>query len=132
MERGTIVEALAGLKVLVVEDDYFVATDCADVLRNSGATVLGPVGDSNGARSFLESEGPDCVVLDLNLKGEMVFDLARELLDRGVATILTTGYDVAVLPPALHSAPCLQKPVDTRELIRTVRRETDARLATAP
>ena len=129
MEGQSNVEILRGLSVLVVEDDYFVATDCANQLRINGATVLGPVGDTSSARLALESGTPDCVLLDINLKGAMVFDLAQELMERRVPTIFTTGYDSAVLPAEFQKTPCLQKPVDTRELISAVRRE--ARRATA-
>ena len=36
---------LAGLRVLVVEDDYFIADEICTTLRNGGAEVLGPSPD---------------------------------------------------------------------------------------
>jgi 3-oxoacyl-[acyl-carrier protein] reductase len=55
--------------VLVVEDDYFVAKEMAAVLREHGATVLGPVPDVRRGRALLSQEEPDCALLDVNLKG---------------------------------------------------------------
>jgi DNA-binding response OmpR family regulator len=121
--------SLIGLRILVVEDDYIVATECDSVLREHGARVLGPVPDVARARATLFLELPDCMLLDINLKGEMAFDLAREAAARGIPTIFTTGYDRAVLPSAMRARPLLQKPVETRQLIHCVWRETRMRLA---
>lgn len=123
--RSERADNLAGLCVLVVEDDYFVATESANVLRDHGARVLGPVPDMDRARGLLSEEEPDCVLLDVNLKGEMVYPFAEDLLHRGIPAVFTTGYDASFLPLALQGLPCLQKPVETRELIRVVRKLAD-------
>ena len=115
--------ALAGLTVLVVEDEYLIAMEIAALLRNHGAQVLGPVPDEARTRELVSEQTPDCVLMDINLKGERVFDLAQHLLDRGLPVIFTTGYDATVLPEPLQGAPCLQKPLDWRALIAMVRRE---------
>lgn len=125
--QGSESALLAGLSVLIVEDDYYVANDCAEILRANGARVIGPVPDMARGRALATEEQPDCVLLDVNLKGSMAFDLAVELMDRGVPTIFTTGYDSSFIPANLRAAPCLQKPVETRDLVRTVRDEADAR-----
>jgi DNA-binding response OmpR family regulator len=116
---------LGGLCVLVVEDDYFVANESAKVLRDHGARVLGPVPDMERARGLLAGELPDCVLLDVNLKGELAYPLAQDLLDRGIPTAFTTGYDANFLPSGLQGMPCLLKPIETRELIRVVRMLAD-------
>src|SRR5262245_34301843 len=84
---------LAGLRVLIVEDDYFVANECASLLREQGADVLGPVPDASRGREIIAEETPDCVLLDVNLKGDFAFELASELLDLHIPIIFTTGYD---------------------------------------
>jgi DNA-binding response OmpR family regulator len=116
---------LAGLCVLVVEDDYFVANESASVLRNHGARVLGPVPDMDRARGLISEEEPDCVLLDVNLKGEMVYALAEDLLHLGIPAVFTTGYDASFLPATLQGMPCLQKPVENRELVRVVKMLSD-------
>jgi two-component SAPR family response regulator len=112
---------LGGLSILIVEDDYFVASDCASILRTHGARVLGPVPDMARGRALLEQESPDCALLDVNLKGEFVFELAEELIERGVPAIFITGYDRSFLPASLRDAPCLVKPVESRDLVRVVK-----------
>jgi CheY-like chemotaxis protein len=120
---------LDGLRILVVEDDYIVVSECGHVLRGYGAHVLGFVPDIARARATLFHEVPDCILLDINLKGEMAFDLAREIVVRGIPIVFTTGYDSSVLPQSLRGRPLLQKPVVTSELIRIVRREARVRPA---
>jgi DNA-binding response OmpR family regulator len=119
--------ALAGCSVLVVEDDYFVAKEVATILREHGATVLGPVPDVPRGRALVSTTDPDCVLLDVNLKGHFIFDLAEELIGRGVPSIFTTGYDASFLPPSLRHAPCLQKPIDPWSLVKLIRSETATR-----
>lgn len=120
-------ESLRGFSILVVEDDYFVAKEMAAVLRDHGAQVLGPVPDTSRGRALLTKSRPDCALLDVNLKGQFVFELAEELQGRGIPSIFTTGYDSSFLPQRLRDTPCLQKPVDTYELVRLIRNKGTTR-----
>lgn len=116
--------SLTGFKVLVVEDDYLVAKELVTTLNAHGAVVMGPVADVTSSRALLTKAMPDCAVLDVNLKGLLVFELAEELVHRGVPPIFTTGYDCSFLPPQFSAAPCLLKPIDMRSLIRSIREQT--------
>ena len=117
--------SLAGTRILIVEDDYFIANEIATVLRDHGAQVLGPVPDAARSRELTTNALPHCVLLDINLKGQLAFELAEEYIGRGVPAIFTTGYDSSFLPPSLQGVPCLQKPVETHDLIRAVRNAVD-------
>jgi DNA-binding response OmpR family regulator len=112
---------LAGYRLLVVEDDYFVAQDLCTTLREHGATVLGPAPNVSSARSLVNALRPDCVLLDINLDGEHAFDLARELRARGTRMVFTTGYDASFVPQGLRDMACLQKPIDAHALLRSIR-----------
>jgi DNA-binding response OmpR family regulator len=114
-------DSLSGYRLLVVEDDYLVAEDLASRLRERGALVLGPAPDVAHAHALAENSQLDCALLDVNLKGRFAFDLAHSLISMGVRTIFTTGYDSSFLPADLRDIACLQKPVDTETLIRTIR-----------
>ena len=70
---------------------------------------------------MLTRERSDVALLDVNLKGHMAYDLAEELLGHGVPAVFATGYDASILPAALRGMPCLQKPVETHELLRVIR-----------
>ncbi len=112
---------LAGHLVLVVEDDYFIAEEICAALREKGASVIGPAADVEHGRMLMARQALDCAVLDVNLHGEHVFQLAGELRARGVRSIFATGYDAAFLPLAFRDAIYLQKPIDLVALVRAVK-----------
>ena len=112
---------LAGHLVLVVEDDYFIAEEICAALRKRGASVIGPAADVDHGRQLMTSQQLDCAVLDVNLHGDHVFQLAGELRARGVQSIFATGYDATFLPIAFRDAIYLQKPIDIAALVRAVK-----------
>ena len=114
---------LSGKTILVVEDDYYVASDTAAALRGAGAIVLGPSPTAEDAAHLLEHETPTSVVLDLNLGGGgPKFDIAHRLLERGIPFIFLTGYDPDVIPDDLANIKRLQKPIALREVVEAVSR----------
>lgn len=108
---------LQGRRVLVLEDEYFLADDLADALRCAGAQVVGPTGAAGEAMQLIETETPDLAVLDINLQGELNFAVADELLRRGLPFVFTTGYDQGSIPPRHGHRQLWQKPFDIGELI---------------
>jgi ActR/RegA family two-component response regulator len=113
-------EELRGVRLLVVEDDYLVASDLCASLRRRGAAILGPAGNMRRGRELVRQQRPDYALLDINLNGNLAFDLAAELRDNGIRTIFTTGYDTAFLPVQFKDAPCLQKPVNLAALVKLI------------
>ena len=75
---------LAGKRVLVVEDEYFVATDLQRALQKEGACVVGPAGDLARGMALLDGEPVDAAVLDVNLEGSVSLPIADELSQRSV------------------------------------------------
>jgi DNA-binding response OmpR family regulator len=113
---------LSGVRVLVIEDDYFIAEEMQRTLTACGAHVIGPIGEIDAAIAIIESRDIDCAILDLNLHGTMIFELAATLRRRAVPFLFATGYDEAVLPEALRDVPRFEKPVDLAALLQGVRK----------
>ena len=113
---------LDGMRVLVVEDDYFIADEICSALRAHGAEVIGPSPDVEHGRRLARSEAIDCAVLDINLHGDLAFSLASELRERGTPAIFATGYDHSVLPEEFSGVVRLEKPVNLRALLQAVQR----------
>lgn len=110
-------------RVLIVEDEYLVASYLEDAFREQGASVLGPVGTMDDALVLLESGEPvDVAVLDVNLGGEPVFPLADRLIDRDVPFVFTSGYDASAFPERYRSMPMCLKPVDAASVTQAVAR----------
>jgi CheY-like chemotaxis protein len=119
MER---IDELQGMKILIVEDDYMIATDIASELENSGAEVIGPAGTIEDALSLIEIYGDqlDGAALDVNVRGRSVFPVADALLARDVPVVLSSGYDTRNLPPSYQTLPHCDKPVDSEVLVRLI------------
>ena len=62
--------------VLVVEDEFLVAMQIEAVLRGAGWSVIGPAGTLAKAVSIAQTATCDGAVLDVNLRGERVDDVA--------------------------------------------------------
>ncbi|MBV9841344.1 MAG: response regulator [Sphingomonadaceae bacterium] len=109
---------LAGTRLLIVEDEYYLADDAKSALSEVGAEVLGPVATVSDARDLIEGGGAiDGVLLDINLRGEMAFEVADTLQSRGIPFAFVTGYDSGTLPERFSGTESLQKPVDPRQLV---------------
>ena len=119
--RGVPSAGLTGFYVLVVEDEYYQAQDCCEWLRRAGATVAGPVRSGADAKDILDHGRVDAAVLDINLGEGPEFQVASELIDRGVPFIFATGYDDNVIPTEFQQARTLQKPFDPQDLVAAVR-----------
>lgn len=102
---------LTGQRVLLVEDEYFIAEDMADQLEAGGAKVLGPVASVDAAIELIEqTERIDWAILDANLLGVKSWPVADALLRRGVRFVFTTGYDSASIPARYAEIVRCEKP----------------------
>lgn len=111
--------ALAGARVLVVEDEAVVAFDVEYSLRDFGCEVLASVASGAEALALLDGGGPlpDVVVLDINLSDGPAGPLARRLRDAGLPYVVATGYDgEQIADPLLRDVPRLGKPYHAEEL----------------
>lgn len=111
---------LSGKRVLVVEDDFYLANDAARALRGAEADVVGPCATEEQVRASLDAETPDAVLLDINLGGGPTFSLAELLKDRGVPFVFVTGYDQNVIPSEFDGIGRLEKPIQLRQLVQAV------------
>ena len=109
---------LTDRRVLVVEDEYFIADEIRLGLVDLGAEVLGPFADVQQASAFLRTGTPiDAALLDINLRSEMVFPLARALRSRGIPVVFTTGYGKGAIGPEFRNIELWQKPLDLKRAL---------------
>lgn len=108
---------LEGKRILILEDDFYLASDEKALLERAGATVLGPFGSSCTNEDIDAVGEVDGAVVDINLGQGPNFDFARRLSSRGTPFVFVTGYDAAVVPSELSHVPRIEKPVRERQLI---------------
>ncbi len=109
------------LRVLVVEDSFYIAEDIARVLEQDGWTVIGPAPDLKQARALLDEDPPDAALLDINLAGEMVYGFVDELRRRAIPFLFVSGYGRETVPAAYADVPHVEKPFRAANLVLALR-----------
>jgi len=111
---------LEGYRFLLVEDDYYTASEAMERLRTLGAQVLA-VPTMSAALEIAEHESDlDGALLDVNLSGEMVYPVAAFLAMRQIPFAFVTGYDEMPCPPFYRNAKVFTKPTDWAAAARHV------------
>ena len=113
--------ALQGRSIMVVEDEFFQAKDLARALTDAGASLVGPFSSVNAALEALDDGSAlDAAVLDINLRGRAVYDVADRLAERGIPFVFATGYDPELLPASHQARPVCTKPFRIESLMSAV------------
>lgn len=115
-----VIEALAGLRVLVVEDEMLVSMLVEDMLADFGCSVVGPAPDFDEAMLLANSAEIDAALLDVNVAGRAIFPVADALKARGVPFAFASGYGAAGVEGDHRDAPVLQKPFRQSDLERAL------------
>lgn len=110
-------DGLAGLRVLVVEDELLVAMLIEDVLADHNCVVVGPYAHLRDALMAAAAEHVDLAILDVNLAGEKVYPVAELLEERGIPFVLLSGYGRDAIPVNHPEWQACSKPFQPEELI---------------
>lgn len=104
-------------RVLVAEDEVFVAIELAETLRDLGFDVIGPALNAKMAVALAESETFDAALLDVNLgRGQTTEPVARLLRERKVPFAFLTAYDRKTVVFVEPEDPVFAKPVSEKAL----------------
>jgi CheY-like chemotaxis protein len=114
--------SLLGKRILVVEDEFFLALCVGQVLEEQGCAVIGPATSVQQGLKLVEKTKVNGAILDINLNGEMVYPVAKELMDRNIPFVFTTGYSSLDVPSSYRSFPRLDKPVEPGLFIRVLKK----------
>ena len=117
--QSILQKPLSGRRVLVVEDEYFLAEDIVQILKEMGARIIGPVGELEEATNLVNADAAiDAAVVDVNLRNELAFPLARILRARKVPFLFTTGYDGSSIEREFQDVQLWEKPLDLSAMAR--------------
>jgi two-component sensor histidine kinase/DNA-binding response OmpR family regulator len=113
--QGVVVH---GNRILIVEDEPLVAMSLRDSLRELGFAPLGPFHRIGDAMVALRRNAIDGAILDVNLRGEMIYPLAHLLAAEKIPFIFLTGYGSQEIDPRFSHVPTVQKPLHPQSLRR--------------
>ena len=107
--------ALAGKRVLLVEDQFVIALEAEGILRDSGAGKVDLAATASEAARAISAAKPDLAVLDVNLGATTSLPIADRLADLGVPFVFATGYgDGSTISDRHRGAPVSPKTLWTR------------------
>ncbi len=111
---------LQGKRILVVEDEPLVGLEVSSDLAAAGCDVIGPASNLTSARRLIDEVEFDAALLDANLAGDPVDEIAAKLAQRGIPFAFATGYGRQALPAQFRDAPVLTKPFNREQLLGIV------------
>lgn len=120
-------ERAESLRLLIVEDDAFVALDAKEILETAGYDVVGFAKSANEAVDKAGQLRPDMILMDIRLLGSRDgVDAAIEIHDRfGVRSLFASAHSDAETRDRADAAQplgFLSKPVTRRALLEAIER----------
>jgi CheY-like chemotaxis protein len=105
-------------RILVVEDETWVAIDLEAILTDLGCVVIGPAATIREAARLMAAHPVDAALLDLNVNGSMSYEVADALAEARIPFLILTGHERDYLPERYRANGFLQKPYSANDLIR--------------
>ncbi|MEM1149894.1 MAG: response regulator [Pseudomonadota bacterium] len=99
------------VRTLYLEDETLIALDGESSLRELGLETIHSARSLSKAKSIARTEELDLAILDVNLgNGQNSFELALELVQRGLKVLFVSGYNATEFPASVRGVPVLSKP----------------------
>ena len=114
-------------RVLIVEDEFFIALDIGQQLTDAGFEVVGLAPSVAKALNIVAEPGCDVAVLDVNLGGETSEPVARKLREADKPFVVLSGYSTDNQLPWFGNATVLSKPLRMNDLVTALRGCIEAR-----
>jgi DNA-binding response OmpR family regulator len=115
---------LAGLRILIVEDDPIIALDVAETLADAGAVVIGPAHTVAQALRLVDGDGLDAAVLDYRLEREVSSPIADWLGRISVPYLFHTS-SRSEPQAAYPHVPVIDKPTQRDVLVALIKTLTN-------
>ncbi len=108
------------IRVFLVEDEFLVASALQEDLEARGFHVFGPYPTLALAQAAVGAERYDVAIIDMNLRGQLAYPVADELMKRNVPLIILTGYSIPDLPERFRDVMQLSKPYNIGATLQAV------------
>jgi len=123
----TVVADQDVFRILIVEDSFLLLADLEMVFESLGWKVAGTASRTSEALAMVEDKVFDAALLDVNLNGEMSWNVATLLQTKGIPFVFSTGYDMSrIMPPEFAGITILGKPFYIGDLESSLRSAINA------
>ncbi len=107
-------------RILVIEDEVLLSMDIETSLMDAGYRVIGPAGTIEAAKRLISDGQCDAALVDANLGGQPVDELADSLARERIPFAFVTGYGRDALPQDFRQSMLLGKPFSPEQLLSVV------------
>lgn len=107
-------------RILVIEDEVLLSMDIETSLMDAGYQVIGPAGTIEAAKKLITDGKCDAALVDANLGGQPVDELADSLAREKIPFAFVTGYGRDALPREFRQNMLLGKPFSPDQLLSVV------------
>ncbi len=122
-DAGGQEDILSGKRVLIVEDDPFIAMALEDTLLDFDMRVAGVASNLREAARLARESDFEIALLDVNIGHDTIDPVADAVAARGLPFVFTTGHGRAGLPEAYRDRAIVEKPFYVEEILRALREE---------
>jgi DNA-binding response OmpR family regulator len=118
---------IQGIRILIVEDEPFIAFDLMMAIEDAGAVAIGPAATVAEAIDFLQTERPDAAIADVHLPDGTIAAFL-DALPPGVPVVVHTGVGLPTDVRARHpGVPVYSKPTAPSILLARLGDKLDER-----
>ncbi|MDX7950529.1 response regulator [Lichenihabitans sp. Uapishka_5] len=114
-------QSLWGRRILVLEDEYFLAEELERVLDAEGAVVIGPC-SAMAQVEIVPLVEIDGAVLNVRVRDGVSYRFAQKLRERGIPFVFASGQNRLSEPPEWHDSEWVAKPYEAGNIIAALHR----------
>jgi two-component SAPR family response regulator len=107
------------VRILILEDDPFIALDLEAIVEAQGHEVVGAFDSLAETREHLGDDF-DFALLDIDVRDGKSYDLAADLLERRIPFAFVSASRPSELPSHLRSASFIPKPFQEATIQRSI------------
>ncbi|SCY04149.1 response regulator [Microvirga guangxiensis] len=107
------------MRILILEDDPFIASDLQSILEDEGHEVVGVFDSIAETYQHLEDEF-DYALLDIDVVGGKSFGVANALAERSIPFAFVSASKPGDLPQSLREVAFIPKPFEERAILQSI------------
>ncbi len=107
------------MRILILEDDPFIALDLVAILEADGHEIVGAFDSLDEAYEHIE-DSFDYALLDVDVVGGKSFGVAKALAERSIPFAFVSASSPGELPHSLREAAFIPKPFEERTILASL------------
>ena len=108
------------MAILIIEDEFLVAVDIRFHLQRAGFAEVEHASTEEAALRAIADRSWAAAVVDANLNGRGIDEIAAALKGKGVPFVVVTGYGRNGLPAVVDDVQVIEKPFNSKRLLDAV------------